>query len=324
MSALSQITESNHANRMIELPDTRGLTIPEAASAWASLNLRLSYENISGERPVGKWRYADRDKKHLMQPDTPERAKAIAEQHKITRLMVEPAENIVVLDIDHRPEQGWDAIAIGKILRIKFDIQDCPIVRTPSGGFHLWLQLPHGFKARNWTYQHGRFPVDGVDIRTNGGLAVSPPSTRAAKDGKQAGKYQWLGSCRTLPMASPALVEALTPPAYEPRDVGEVRAFVGDISAYCEAALQSELAAIAHCGKGGRNLQLFKSSAALASIVAAGGLPEEHTKDALLTMAKHNGLAKEDGIRAVLATIESGFASGVSNPRRLPTEGGAL
>lgn len=307
---------------MIVLPDTEGMELQAGAAAWAGLGLRLCYENKDGERPVGSWRYADRDKTKLLKPDTPDRARHLVEYYSITRLLVEPAKNMVVLDIDHRPEQGWDALVIGKALRTDLILPACPIVKTPSGGFHLWFQLPDGFRARNWTSQHGKFPIDGVDVRTLGGLAAVPPSTRRSSHGKSAGTYEWVGSCRAVPMASPALIEALTPPEYEAVEIGEQRPFVGDISRYCEAALENELSAVAQCPKGGRNLQLFKSAASLGGIISAGGLPRGSTFDALLSAASACGLLKEDGKRGVEATIQSGFVAGQQKPRQLPNSGG--
>lgn len=307
---------------MIKLPDTRSMCLADAAAAWAGLGSRLCYETETGKRPLGQWRYADKTKTKLRDPHTPEQAKAICEREGITKLQVEPPASIVVLDIDHRPAKGWIADDIGRELCQRFNIGRRPMVRTPSGGYHLWIALPEGFTARNWTAEHGRFPIQGIDVRTYGGLATIPPSYRVASGDKCAGRYEWASFQSIPPMASPELIEALTPPPAPEIEPGERRPFNGDLSAYCERALESELQAVAYCGSGGRNAQLFKSSASLASIVAAGGLPESSTRQALYSMADQCGLVKDDGPHAVRSTIQSGFIQGSKSPRRLPTREG--
>ncbi len=305
---------------MTNLPDTRGMSLPDAAAAWAGLGLRLCYETEDGTRALGQWRYADKNKTKLRDPHTPAQARAICERERITKLQVEPPKNLVVLDIDHRPVKGWNAEALGRELCQRFDIGRRPMVKTPSGGYHLWIALPEGFTTRNWTAEHGRFPIQGIDIRTYGGLATIPPSYRIASGDKCAGGYKWACYQSAPPMASHELIEALTPPPAPEIEQGETHPFSGSISTYCQRALESELQAVAYCGSGGRNAQLFKSSASLASIVAAGGLPEGPTRDALFNTAKQNGLLKDDGPHAVRSTIQSGFIQGSKSPRQLPTQ----
>ncbi len=318
MSALRRPPHDQHAAGMISLPDTHAMSLPDAAAAWARLGLRICYENEDGERPAGNWKYLDRDKTVLKEPDTPERARFLASKYDIKRLCVEPATNMVVLDIDHRPAKGWCAVAIGKELRYTFSLPPCPIVKTPSGGYHLWLQLPDGFKARNWTSAHGKFPVEGVDVRTFGGLATVPPSTRHETEYKPGGAYEWIGPCRTIPMVTPSLVEALTPPQPPEIPTYERRPYTGEIHPWIATMLNAQLQEVATCGTGGRNAQLFKSGARIASFVAGGELPDGASRAALYNAANACGLVKEDGSRAVLATIQSAFAAGLQQPRNRP------
>lgn len=303
--------------KSLEIPHTNGLSLEQAAAAWAATGLRLCYENEDGERPAGAWRYADRDKKNLKRPDTPEEAVVLIRKYQITKVCVEPAENLVVLDVDHRPNFGWDAKAIGKELCERYEIPARPMVSTPSGGFHLWLRLPNGFRAKNWTSESGKFAIKGVDIRTLGGLATIPPSFRTGTAHKSAGDYKWIGTCRHLPMASQKLVEALTPESFEIPS-GSRNPFHGDIHPWIATMLNAQLDEIAGCGKGGRNAQLFKSSARVASFVAGGELPNDASRAALFNAASSCGLVKEDGQQAVLATINSAFASGMQQPRNRP------
>lgn len=56
-------------------------------------------------------------------------------------------------------------------------------VRTPRGGLHLGYRLPAGVALTNRVKVRGL----GLDIRTNGGIEVIPPSWT------EHGSYQWLG-----------------------------------------------------------------------------------------------------------------------------------
>lgn len=303
----------------MKIPNTEGLSIADAAAAWARENVRIAFMKPDGS--IAKpWRYASRDKSELLRPPNPDAAKRFVTDNGLGAFAVEPPRNVVVLDIDHRPDRGWFAEQIGQDLKDKFLLPRAPVAKTPSGGFHLWFALPQGFKARNWTSEHGRLGILGVDVRTHGGLVTVPPSARRGVSGKADGAYEWVRYQPIPPLASGALLDALTPPPAPQVTLGSPQSFSGDITRYCESALRRELAAVAHCGKGGRNAQLYKSAAALGSIVAAGGLPDEATRKALFDAAAHCGLINDGGARSVNTTIQSGFLSGQKTPRKLPRE----
>jgi len=255
-------------------------------------------------------------------PETPAEAKALFEQviarHGGAMIAIALPHSVVVLDIDHRPGRGWDADSIRDELARRFDIHDeTPEAQTPSGGRHLWLELPPGAEARNWTSAHNRFPIRGIDIRTDGGLVVVPPSQRS--DG---GRYSWLlhpggGGGLSLPLACPALVAALKPPAIDFNTCAPIT--VPDdaerLMAYAFVAYRDEIAAVRLSPQGGRNAQLFKSAAALGSFVAIGVLTEAHVSRSLEEAAKACGLVGDDGLAAARATITSGLRAGRANPR---------
>ena len=90
------------------------------------------------------------------------------------------------------------------------------------------------------------------------------------------------------------------------------------LSRYVEAAYSRELEGVRLAPRGGRNARLFKGAAALGSFIGAGLLPIEHVRESLMQAAELSGLANEDGIRVVRATIESGLMAGIANPRPLP------
>ena len=87
---------------------------------------------------------------------------------------------------------------------------------------------------------------------------------------------------------------------------------------YVGAAIDGEYAALAGMGRGsGRNVRLFQAAANLYGFVAADLLPEAIALDALERAASDCGLVAEDGLAAVRATIASGAARGLANPREV-------
>jgi len=255
-------------------------------------------------------------------PNSPSEAKALFEQmsarHGALMIGIALPHSVVVLDIDQRPAKGWDAENIRDQLIRKFDIHTkTPEALTPSGGRHLWLELPPGATARNWTSAHRKFPIHGIDIRTDGGFVVVPPSERG--DG---GRYSWLwhpnrNDCGSLQLASPELVTALKPPVidFNAAEPASMPADAELLMAYAFAAYRDEIAAVRLCPRGGRNAQLFRSAAALGSLVAAGILTEAHVSRSLEEAARSCGLVGDDGLNATRATIASGLKAGRGKPR---------
>lgn len=293
------------------------MSIPDASAEWFKHGWMPFPVRATDKTPTVKWR---NDPEAL--PDSPAEAKALFEQmsarHGALMIGIALPHSVVVLDIDHRPEKGWDAKNIRDELARTFDIHhETPEALTPSGGRHLWLELPPGSAARNWTSAHGKFPIHGIDIRTDGGFVVVPPSER--RDGE---RYLWLrhpghNDRESLQLASPSLVAALKPHVIDfnkhvPNSIPED---AERLMAYAFAAYRDEIAAVRLCPKGGRNAQLFKSAAALGSLVEAGVLTEAHVSRSLEEAARSCGLVGDDGLNATRATIASGLKAGRGKPR---------
>lgn len=307
---------------MLDLPPINCGLI-DAARHYAGQGLRLAYFRADGSFHE-RWRYLDADKTQERPPRAPDDAAALISQYGCSRIGVELPAHMMALDIDHEPSEGLDAKALLAAFVSRFNLPRAPTARTPRGGYHMLFRLPDGFTVRNWAGVNSPLQMRGVDIRTYGGLWTCPPSTRPDRPDKQGGSYRWIHWQPDIPFITGKLRAALTPPPAPEYDTGPRRVFSGELTAYCERALRLELEAVGFCGKGGRNLQLFKSAAALGSLVAAGGLPEADTRRALFQMAQTNGSVKDDGPHSVRATINSGFASGMKNPRRLPKSGATL
>jgi hypothetical protein len=77
-----------------------------------------------------------------------------------------PASGIDVLDIDLKPDEYVDGFKCVP----QWESLSPIVVRTPSGGAHLWFKSEG--KVRNSTDRIG----PGVDTRGDGGYAILPPS----------------------------------------------------------------------------------------------------------------------------------------------------
>src|SRR5262249_2275092 len=152
-----------------------------------------------------------------------------------------------------------------------------------------------------------------IDIKGDGGYVVAPPSIHP--DGP---RYRWavklapaiapawlIDLCQRKPLPSPP-----APPIELPRPVAGTSS-----AAYGNAALQDEIAGVAHASSGHRNASLNKGSFCLAQLVAGRELHADEVTRGLIDSATANGLVAENGLRAVQATIDSGFSAGLRHPR---------
>ena len=225
---------------------------------------------------------------------------------------------VFVLDVDAK--DGFDGFA--DLERLQNEHGALPGTwrsTTPSGGAHIWFRQPD----RPITNRvHFRIPdgrggqvKSGLDVRTTGGAAAAPPSRKAN------GPYQWREDPGDVPLAdAPAwlldLIDPPLPPAkpFEPVHI----ASLDRTARYVEAAVNGECGDLAKMKPGsGRNLRLFMASANLGQLVGANLLLQSVAERALTQAATECGLAGEDGMRAVLATIASGMKKGLSQPREV-------
>jgi len=81
-----------------------------------------------------------------------------------------------VVDVDHHGEQGSGFAALNRLKREGLVENPGAIVRTPSGGLHLYFaadpELPQG---------NGSIAREHVDFRGAGGYVVAPPSTAGGR-----------------------------------------------------------------------------------------------------------------------------------------------
>ncbi|WP_131669448.1 bifunctional DNA primase/polymerase, partial [Frankia torreyi] len=173
-------------------------------------------------------------------------------------------------------------------------------VATPGGGWHLYYTHPgRPLPAK----LPGR---DGIDIKTDGGLVVAPPSTPA---GAPRG-YRWtvparpvgemaprlLQACRTRP--GPAVPASTVTPTPRP-----ARRQGGGAISHPDALLAATLAAVDHAPKGRRRVTLYGAARGLARMVAADALTAPDAVAALTATGERNGQTPRD----IRGAIKGGF-----------------
>jgi len=244
------------------------------------------------------------------------------------------AVGAVVLDVDPKDGDTPGAVLARICAIIGEKLPPAPMTRTPRGGLHLWFAISKDVQVGN---RGGIIP--GVDVRGEGtGYVVLPPSVRrgpkAAKEGCDGVAYRWEEDAGLDDFAPPAASEALlrfftektdqsprsgdaplssAPQPHRPADdprADAVRKFV-------LSAFDAEIRKVETAPAGQRNIQLNNSAIALGQLVAAGALAQGSVAAALEQAAAASGLAKDDGLRSVRATIESGMRLGLSQPRDL-------
>lgn len=90
------------------------------------------------------------------------------------------APGVDALDVDVRgSESGWSALR--RLLDADILHSGAPVVRTPSGGVHLYFV---GTRQRN-----GSIPNEHLDFRSTGGYVLVPPSRITADS--YSGAYTW-------------------------------------------------------------------------------------------------------------------------------------
>lgn len=224
-------------------------------------------------------------------PSAEELAEWNRKQHINVGVVTGKISNIIVVDCDSK--EAFDEVC-------RRGTPDTPRVRT-ARGWHIYLKWP-GFPIANAA---GLLP--GVDIRADGGYVVGPGSTHSS-----GAQYHWERSPAEVPFAEMPMwladllkakvarkgVRLPTPPVSD----GTTRS-----AAYARAALPNEADAVAKAQPGSRNAQLNKSAFALGGLIKSGLLSSAEVRDALHAAAVQNGLAGEDGERAIFRTIDSGL-----------------
>ncbi len=224
---------------------------------------------------------------------------------------------LFVLDFD--PRVDADTGGEWTLDRLKGELQEqigatlpaSLAVRTPSGGVHLYLKQPaDGGAIRN----RGNLPQH-VDVRGAGGYVIVPPSVTA--DDRH---YRWLRGAADTPVAEapPSLIGILqTGKGATPRGSSKpaAKAEGSAIERYALAALDRECTSIRTAASGARQNALNRGAFSVAQLVAAEAIGEARARSEVMAAALAN--PGNDDEQAILATVDSGWAAGLSSPRDL-------
>jgi hypothetical protein len=250
------------------------------------------------------------------------------------------ASGFLLIDIDPAPgELSTDLLAHLR-QHLGEHVPAGLMAHTPRGGIHLVYLMPNGAGIGNRTNLLSAGKGQGkIDVRGNGGYMIVPPSQRrgaqAGKDGCDGCFYRWddvegPGEDFALPAPSQRLVDVITrkeePTAADRRPSRQQPAVVkvqDRERSYVRKAFDAEIGGLASQASGQRNHGLNVASMKVAQLVATGGLSEAEARSALESACDANGLIKDDGIKAVRATITSGFKKGLGQPRDLRHLAGA-
>jgi O-acetyl-ADP-ribose deacetylase (regulator of RNase III) len=182
-----------------------------------------------------------------------------------------------------------------------------PLVRTGSGGWHLYL-APTGL---------GNPPPRGlghVGWRGRGGYVVAPPSRHAT-----GVRYRFLRDLAAPLVAVPQALRALLEPALAARPAPtDQRPSAGRGHPYAIAALEGECRRVAGTppGSGQRNRTLYRAGLRLFGYVAGGLLDHSEVQARLEQAARGCGL----GQREAAATIRSAATVGLTHPKGVPEQ----
>ena len=230
---------------------------------------------------------------------------------------------IWVLDRDVDAEKGIDGMAAFKALADgKEPLPDTNTNKTPRGGVHSIFKWIDGIKNSTSKLAHG------VDTRGTGGYFILPPSRRS--DGKY---YETLVACEPseapqwlveLVVADKPATESVATDNNTDRELAAFAAAAarhrraGNGAGYGAAALDAECARVTGAPPGQRNHTLNAAAFNLGQLVAGGVLNESVVRLRLHDACAGNGLVKDDGAAAVLATLNSGLGAGMRTPRGVP------
>jgi hypothetical protein len=204
-----------------------------------------------------------------------------------------PASRLWVLDID-----GPEAELGGEL--------PATLEATTARGRHLYFSDRDGLPT-----SAGRI-APGVDARGIGGYVIAPPSRHPS-----GARYSWANALDPAPVPDWLARKARSQPSISERASAGIRPATSDPDpgAYAKAALAAEVAELARCPSGERNDRLNRASFVLHQLVAADQLTPHEVLTGLWWGATVCGLLRDDGEKAVRATIQSGRAAGLASPR---------
>ena len=203
----------------------------------------------------------------------------------------EPSGNIVVVDID--PRHGGDS-SLARLALAGRTLPLGPKSKTGNGGEHFFFR--HTGKLGNSKGKLG----PGIDIRSDGGYVVAPPSWLApSKDGK-GGRYEWIVApwdmmVPRLPIWVSALLTPRPPKPYTPpKNFEEGASRLRHLAEFAQKAPPGE-----------RNNSLFWAACRAAELAIDGKASEAVIRERMKIAGQMAGLSTDE----ITKTIESALRS---------------
>jgi hypothetical protein len=215
------------------------------------------------------------------------------------------ASNVVVIDCD--PRNGSDE-TVAKLARVGKTFPDtCPEASTPRAGRHLYCAYDERVQASK---VHALGP--GVDLKTDGGYIVLPPSWWA----KQDAGYRWIvpprGNC--LPPLPRWVIQALQPkPA--PKRAPSTPIDTSNLSGYRRQAvadLQDLAQQMATLGDG-RHTAPFSMACRIGKYRAHGLLTDAEIESAFLDASTSNEALSKYTEKDLITQIRNGIRRATSD-----------
>lgn len=202
-------------------------------------------------------------------------------------------------------------------------------VRTRKGGLHLYFTHPTGQKLGNTSGSLGWL----IDTRAHGGYVVGPGCPVATPNGP--GRYEALNRDRPAPLPGwiqrrllrrpdfpdrPNAARTFPPPGPGTDVLAHITTDDRRRAAYVKAAVTGELARVRQAQPGTRNENLYIAAASLGQLAREGLLETGWIATALHNAAlEANKGGDPNPAREIDATIRSGLAKGLREPRRTRT-----
>ncbi|MFZ9416970.1 MAG: bifunctional DNA primase/polymerase, partial [Alphaproteobacteria bacterium] len=233
----------------------------------------------------------------------PEDVRSMWRRFPAAGVCVATGRGLVVVDID--PRHGGDQ-TLSDLLGKNDPLPPTPTVRTGSGGTHIYFRTSEA----GWKNRANILP--GIDIRTDGGQVVAPPSIHP----DTGEPYTWTTPPETPLATMPDWLDALL----RPRPAAPVRverpaAPVAVASRYAEKVIDSALAKIGSATEGARNETLRDAAFAAGQYAEATGIDRASALASMVAEAVAIGLTE----REAQSTAARAFDAGARNPKR-PTE----
>jgi hypothetical protein len=213
--------------------------------------------------------------------------------------------NVVVIDFD--PRNGSHE-TVAKLAREGKTFPDtCPEASTPRGGRHLYC----AYDERVRVSKAGALGP-GIDIKTDGGYIVLPPSWWA----KQGAGYRWLVPPRgsRLPPLPRWVIQAVQPKP-QPKRLPSTPLDVGNLSGdrrQAVADLQKLVQEMAQLGDG-RHTAPFSMACRIGKYRAHGMLTDAEIESAFIEASASNGALSKYAAKDLIAQIRNGLRRATSD-----------